>query len=66
MDIFSAQNMRLLIKDYGASEVLKEMIKALKDCADDYSDLGLKDKAIEASEMSEMLEGALTTYTIEE
>jgi len=55
MDILDKEKIRLLIKDYGAIEVLREFHEAVKECADEYSDLGFKDRAYEAAEVAELL-----------
>jgi len=55
MDILDKEKMVLLIKDYGARVVLSEFREALQVCADDYSDLGLKERAHETSEIIELL-----------
>lgn len=55
MDILDNEKIRLMIKDYGAKEVLNEFRKALHDMANDYSDQGLKDQARETIEVAELL-----------
>lgn len=55
MDVFDKERLRLLIKDNGALAVLKELRLALKECADEYSDLGIKERAYEAAEIAELL-----------
>ncbi len=55
MDILDKGKVRLLIKDYGARHVLAELAEAMKDVADEYSDMGLKEQAREAIEVAELL-----------
>ncbi len=55
MDVLDKEKMLLLIKDYGALAVLEEFREALQVCADDYSDLGLKERAHETVEVIELL-----------
>lgn len=55
MDILDKEKMVLFIRDYGAREVLREFREALQACADDYSDLGLKERAHETVEVMELL-----------
>lgn len=47
--------LKALINEYGAHETLKVFIQALEECADEYSDLGLKDRAYETAEVAELL-----------
>lgn len=47
--------LKKLIQDYGAKEALKVFRLALSECADDYSDLGLHERAKEAVEVAELL-----------
>ena len=44
-----------IIYEYGATTVLKGLIQAMEECADEYSDLGLKEKARDTAEMAERL-----------
>lgn len=55
MDILDKEKVRLLIKDWGAREVLKEFVEALEERADSCSDMGLKEEAREAAELAELL-----------
>lgn len=55
MDILDNEKIRLMIKDYGAKEVLREFRSALRDLANDYSDMGLKEQARETIEVAELL-----------
>lgn len=50
------EKMKLFIKEYGAREVLKNFHEALKECADDYSDLGLRERAQEAASLADALD----------
>lgn len=55
MDQAHVYDIKTLINEYGAREVLKGFRQALKECADEYSDLGLKSRAYEAAEVAELL-----------
>lgn len=44
-----------LITEYGAREALKVFCLALSEVADDYSDLGLNERAREAAEVADLL-----------
>jgi hypothetical protein len=44
-----------IIYEYGATTVLKGIIQAMEECADEYSDLGLKEQARSVAEMAERL-----------
>jgi hypothetical protein len=55
MDILDNEKIRLMIKDYGAKEVLNEFRKALRSMANEYSDMGLKEQALETIEVAELL-----------
>jgi predicted kinase len=55
MDILDKEKVKLLIKDYGPLEVLREIREAMRECADEYSDEGLKERAYEAAEVAELL-----------
>ncbi len=55
MDVFAKEKVRLLIKDWGVREVLSELRLALKELANEYSDLGLKERACEAADVAEIL-----------
>ena len=46
---------KLLINEYGAAVTLKLFAQALKECADEQSDLGLKEQARETAEVAELL-----------
>lgn len=48
-------DLKELITEYGAREALKVFRLALQECADDYSDLGLNERAREAAEVAELL-----------
>jgi hypothetical protein len=48
--------LRALINDEGVNGAVFALAYALQDYADEMSDLGLKEKAIEASDVAEMLE----------
>ena len=48
-------DIKCLINEYGARGTLKGFIEALRDCADEYSDMGLKERAHEAAEVAELL-----------
>jgi hypothetical protein len=63
MDILDKDKMRLLIKDWGAREVLLEFIEALEEHADQCSDMGLKDQAHDTAELSELLAGVATVLS---
>lgn len=63
MDILDKDKIRLLIKDWGAREVLLEFVEALEDHADECSDLGLKEQSRDAAELSELLAAAATTLS---
>jgi hypothetical protein len=55
MESVHVYDLKTLINEYGARETLKGFIEALKSCADEYSDLGLKARAYEAAEVAELL-----------
>lgn len=55
MESTHVYDIKVLINEYGARATLKGFIEALKSCADEYSDLGLKARAYEAAEMAELL-----------
>lgn len=63
MDILDKDKVRLLIKDWGAREVLLEFIEALEEHADECSDMGLKDQARDSAELSELLAGVATVLS---
>jgi hypothetical protein len=63
MDILDKDKLRLLIKDWGAREVLLEFIEALGEHADQCSDMGLKEQAQDATELSELLSGVATVLS---
>ena len=44
-----------IIYEYGATTVSKGIIQAMEECADEYSDLGLKEQARSVAEMAERL-----------
>jgi hypothetical protein len=44
-----------LVKEYPAAEVLSELIAAFREHRDNLSDLGIKDKAKEYSEIAELV-----------
>ena len=44
-----------IIYEYGDTTVLKGIIQAMEECADEYSDLGLKEQARSVAEMAERL-----------
>jgi hypothetical protein len=48
---------RTLVNEYGARATLKGFVLALKEYADEMSDLGLREKAHEAVEVAELLSG---------
>lgn len=52
-----------IIKEYGARDTLQGLIEVLKEVADDYSDMGLKDQAHEAAELAELL---VSVHTVTE
>lgn len=55
MDQTHVYDIKAIINEYGAREALRGFRQALKECADEYSDLGLRDRAYEAAEVSELL-----------
>ena len=48
---------RTLVNEYGPRATLKGFVLALKEYADEMSDLGLREKAHEAVEIAELLAG---------
>lgn len=64
MDILDKEKVRLLIKDWGAREVLREFVEALEERADQCSDMGLKEDAHEAAELAELLAGIHTVTEV--
>jgi hypothetical protein len=55
MDSTHVYVIKTLINEYGAQEALRGFRQALIECADEYSDLGLKGRAYEAAEVAELL-----------
>jgi len=55
--------LKALINEYGARGTLVAFIKALEENADEYSDMGLKERAREAAEVAEAMAAAQTTIT---
>lgn len=51
-DIYTIQT---LVNEYGAKETLAAFRQALRQCANEYSDMGLKEKARETIEVAELL-----------
>ena len=48
-------DLKELIMEYGAHEALKVFRLALNECVDEYSDLGLNERAREAAEVADLL-----------
>ena len=60
MDKHDLYDIKALINEHGARHTLKAFIQALEECADEYSDMGLKERAREAAEVAELLAGVHT------
>jgi hypothetical protein len=60
MDKQHLYDIKCLINEYGARATLQGFAQALKECADEYSDMGLKERAHEAVEVAELLAGVHT------
>lgn len=56
MDKHDIGDMMSIINEYGTEGALRVFIRALKDTADQYSDMGLKERAKAAIELAETLE----------
>lgn len=55
MDKQDLYTIKTLINEYGARATLKGLVAALEECADEFSDMGLKERAREAAEVAELL-----------
>lgn len=49
------KSLRKVISEYGVHDSISMFINALQDHADDMSDMGLKEKAIQAANMADVL-----------
>lgn len=47
------ENLKQMIYDYGAIDVVESVINILREQADEQSDMGLKDQAIESRELAD-------------
>jgi hypothetical protein len=57
MEKVDLDTLKTLINEYGAREALTAFIQILEECADEYSDQGLKERAHETVEVIELLSG---------
>lgn len=48
-----------MVLDYGVKDTISGLIVALREAADEYSDMGLKETAIQAANMADTLEKQL-------
>lgn len=64
MDKEHRYDIKCLINEYGARATLKAFIQTLEECADEYSDMGLKERAHEAAEVAELLAGVNTVTEV--
>ena len=55
MDKQDIQHMQAIINDYGAIEAFKGFLKALRNAADESSDLGLKERAITLANLADQV-----------
>jgi hypothetical protein len=55
MDKMNVKILRVLIQEHGVKGLLTDLAQAFSQEADDLSDMGLKERAIEASDVAEVL-----------
>lgn len=55
MDKMNVKILRVLIQENGVKGLISDLAHALSQEADDLSDMGLKERSIEAAHMSDML-----------
>lgn len=66
MDPLAKERIRLLLKDWGTLEVLKELSEALRENANNYSDMAIKEKAVESFKESELLDDVIYILALAE
>lgn len=64
MDKQDLYMLKTLIHEYGGHRTLHALAAALKACADDFSDMGLKERATEAAEAAEVAQAAISAALI--
>ena len=62
MKIKDIKLLESIINNYGAKESIKIFRRAMTSCANSYSDTGLKEKAIELSEVADILNDLIISF----